>query len=159
MRWHSFIRRREALKREGIAEREATEQAMRECLEEWQDDPDTVIHERAIAPGMVPAATFEDKNCSIHDAIRWVLGQLRMTVVKPETCPSAAAWNILQWALESAANEDEFMKNHVLKLMPTRKQLDREEKYNDDSASLLKLIAQVRESAIRNPDASRFPGA
>lgn len=57
-------------------------------------------------PEYVEMSLFDGKDCSEIEAIRWVGKVMGMHGVKPEACPSAAAWNLLN----HCRSDPEFMK-------------------------------------------------
>lgn len=82
----------------------------------------------------------------------WVLEQLRVSNVKAEDCPSAEAWSLYQWAKMTPDNESAFITSLYAKLLPSRQQLEREERHTDDAEAVQDLIDQVRRTAERARD-------
>lgn len=73
-------------------------------------------------------------------AVRWVAKMIRVKDVTPEMSPSPEAWGLLCWARRSALNESEFYKSLYRQLLPTRAQLENEEKVYDDGDAAMRAI-------------------
>lgn len=89
-------------------------------------------------------SVFEGKSAGVVDAINWVAENLTAGDTKPETAPSAVAWNMLTWAKSSPAATERFWDNMVGKLIPRRSSLEDSDKVSDDGRQLFGLLEDVR---------------
>jgi len=83
-----------------------------------------------------------------REAIAWVGNTLEFTSrVKVEDAPSALAWNLFRWVSQSDETRADFWKGIWPKVLPTKAQIDRDDRSAYGSEYVLKLIDRVRAAA------------
>ena len=60
------------------------------------------------------------------------------------SAPSSEAWSMLCWARRNNQNEAQFWGTIYTKLLPSRSQLDAEQKYRDDGRAVLEVIERLK---------------
>lgn len=152
-RWQEFLDYRKQLTREGYDDVSATQIArlrfapgnkvVSEKPEEVLVDSEenNLKEEELIDPSL-----FDGKSSDAREAAEWVADCIHLDV-KPEEAPSKLAWNLLLW-VRNPLNECDFWKSIWTKLLPTRSQLEKEEKFSDDGRTVLKLIERIKAAQV-----------
>jgi hypothetical protein len=97
-------------------------------------------------PGSISADTFKGKpEISNGEVLDWVGENLSIQGIRPEDCPCAKAWNLLQWA-RSPVNATDFWLMWA-KRIPPKSKTDEENDKSDDGRKEISIIERVRESA------------
>jgi hypothetical protein len=115
-RFDAFKARREAMKGQGMAPKDA----WRAAAEEFP--PQGLARVEAF-PGAedLPAGVLEvlkaKGDCNIAKAIRWVFDAIGDPSIKPTDAPSTGAWSLLAWARSSAATRGQFYAMYLPKLL------------------------------------------
>lgn len=104
----------------------------------------------------VSKETFDTKTCSTPKTVEWVAANIRVGDVQAVDAPSSEAWSMLCWVKSSPQAEAQFWGQIYTKLMPTRQQLDQEDRMKDDGRTILSLIDRMRE--IRDEAIDRSSG-
>jgi len=107
-----------------------------------------VRRERGRMEGMRPV--------NIRKVILWVFNSLDSELVFARDAPCAGAWSMLQWAKKDADSRDLFFKNYVVKLLPSRAQMETEEAQADDDG---KHLAETIKRLLGIADAAQRAGA
>lgn len=89
---------------------------------------------------------FHSKKCALGMAIRWVGKHIGDTATRLCDAPSAIAWNVHVWTRHSPANEADFFKVLLSRLLPSRADIDRAADFDDteDTQRLLDMIERIR---------------
>lgn len=80
----------------------------------------TKLPHRGFCDLKAPRETFEGKDCSEQEAVRWVADNLAVEMVNVEHAPSARAWGLLNWVRQDTDNEKDFWKSIYPKLAPPK---------------------------------------
>ena len=64
-------------------------------------------------------------------------------------CPGARAWGLLVWCQQTLANEREFWTRLYPMLLPTRKELDTDDRYADDGRKTFSVLDRIEELSER----------
>jgi hypothetical protein len=97
------------------------------------------------------STVFKAGNASTPVCVSWVAKNLLIEDAKPEDAPGSEAWGMLMWARRNEGNEAQFWGTIYTKLLPSRNQLDSENRYTDDGRRLLDLIDKL-EGELEEPD-------
>lgn len=178
-RWPEFTKRREALKRNGVPASEAWERLRPEFAplaasepvstvipaedDECEDEVEGGVAEAAVAaPGAGAGAaadgvTFEKlamaargRTASRTAEVEWVQQQLAIASlddIDPATVPSASAVALLKWAM---ANTGDFFCKLYSSQLPTKKQLEEQQRFNDDGQDTIALIEKLEQLRERD---------
>ena len=92
---------------------------------------------------LIPRDRFQMDTAPSPQVISWVARNLVVLDVRPEECVSPEAWGLLLWVREGGTNESEFWRSIYPKLLPSRTQLDAQDRFKDDGRRLLTLIDEV----------------
>ena len=169
--WEAFVKRREALKGQGVEPADAWAQAYQEVTSgvavsgvgdsvgdggDAGDCDDGGRHGvsasvegvgKSGAPdsvGRVSADVFQGRTCSITKTVEWVAKQMMVEEPRAEDAPSMEAWSMLCWARRSNQNEAQFWGQIWAKMMPSKQQLEAAERLSDDGSLVVELIDRVR---------------
>ncbi|HUV64992.1 MAG TPA: hypothetical protein VMW24_13925 [Sedimentisphaerales bacterium] len=93
---------------------------------------------------------------SIRKIIYWVFNSLDSKVVNEDDAPCAGAWSMLQWAKKDSDSRDLFFKSYVVKLLPSKAQMEAEEAQADDDG---KHLAETLKRLLGIADAAQRDGA
>jgi hypothetical protein len=88
---------------------------------------------------MVQREVFTGKQATIREATTWVLQHLYVEV-DPADAPSAEAWSLLQWARTNRQELSMFFTTFVVKFLPSKNQMESEERYRDDGRSIQAML-------------------
>jgi len=97
-----------------------------------------------------------ERPVSIRRIIYWVFNSLDNVAVMEKSAPCPGAWSMLQWAKADAASRDLFFKNYVVKLLPSKAQMEAEEAQADDDG---KHLAETIKRLLGIADAAQRAGA
>ena len=140
--WTRFCALRNRYESEGLAANEAYARASGELLGrdvEGKDDLPSL-------EGEVESSLFRETGASTPECVAWVAKHMMLKGVKPEQAPSSEAWSMLCWARRNNQNEAQFWGQIYTKLLPSRSQLDQEQRYKDDGLKVLSVIEGLRKS-------------
>ena len=157
--WPQFIRTRTVANREGKSPIEAWEVAAREHLPEWFKDnpvPEKSKRESAERAKMAmqvlrPAddSEFEKDSASNRVVIQWVADCLgRGKGGRKWLCPTAKA--LYEWSMESPANRADFWTSMFSRLLPSKAQVDQEDRTDEDGGMVLQMIRDIADSGVGN---------
>lgn len=146
-----FGQRRDELKAAGMTPAQARTQAYLEI----------VVPAQRAELGMsedvdwrVPAAAFargedgETLDADIRSEVEWVRTHLAISDVKAANSPGPGAWALYHWVLENPAHRQIFYTQIYTKLIPSRSQLDKEDRFTDDGSEIDALLVKaLREDA------------
>jgi hypothetical protein len=138
--WTRFCAKRNVYESEGMKPDEAYAKAAAELL--GRD-----IGEReAEAPleGLLEASKFTDGGASTPECVAWVAKHMMVKDAKAESAPSSEAWSMLCWARRNNQNEAQFWGQIYTKLLPSRSQLDAEQRFKDDGRKVLGIIEKLK---------------
>lgn len=93
---------------------------------------------------MTKAEIARKAKTTVRRSMDWVFENIDVTDVTKEDAPSAGAWALLKWVRRSPANQSDFYKNFSAKMLPSRQQLDHEERKTDDGSDLTRTIAHLQ---------------
>ena len=92
---------------------------------------------------------FGDRDCSEVDSIRWVANNISRKNVTADDAPSAVSWTLMLECRSSDSFRNEFLTKMWPKLLPSRAQLDGEDKSveldGQGTIDLIDRIAKVRD--------------
>lgn len=151
-RWPEFIALREKWKACGKSPQEAwilAAQDMDPCL--WGSDMSDLANDLPHVRSSVPAkkkeerkddsaavvsgaskSVFGGKKVATVKVVEWVASNMQVEDVSPADAPSSEAWGMLVWARRSPMNESQFWGTIYAKLLPSRSQMESEQRYADD---------------------------
>ena len=139
--WTRFCAKRNQYESEGMKPDEAYEKAASELL-------GRVVGKKAESEqaleGVVESTVFSTASASTPECVAWVAKHMMLKDVRPEQAPSSEAWSMLCWARRNNQNEAQFWGQIYTKLLPSRSQLDAEQKFKDDGRRVLGLIEKMR---------------
>jgi hypothetical protein len=84
------------------------------------------------------AAQVGQRSASELEEIRWVASNYLTDVseIEPDDVPSRGALGMLSWVQESSANYGDFLRSNYTKIIPDRKTIEYEQRFNDDGRVL-----------------------
>ena len=80
---------------------------------------------------------------TVRRAVEWVFESFTVRDVTAEDAPSAGAWALLKWARSTPTNQSDFYKSFSSKMLPSRQQLDQEERKSDDASGVDETIEHL----------------
>ena len=80
---------------------------------------------------------------TVRRAVEWVFESVTVRDVTAEDAPSAGAWALLKWARSTPTNQSDFYKSFSSKMLPSRQQLDQEERKSDDASGVDETIEHL----------------
>lgn len=137
--WTKFCAKRNLYESEGLKADEAYIKAASELLGREigkKSEPDL--------EGIVEGVVFEETGASTPECVAWVAKHMMVKDAKPEQAPSSEAWSMLCWARRNNQNEAQFWGQIYTKLLPSRSQLDAEQRYKDDGRKVLSIIERLK---------------
>jgi hypothetical protein len=171
--WEQFVYVRERLKRDGVPAADAWLAAAQELDgEKWgvvcpsvsEDDlphgrskevsvsEDVEVVERVV--GSSPTkALFAGKKVATVKVVEWVASNMQVIDVSPSDAPSSEAWGMLVWARRSPMNESQFWGSIYAKLLPSRSQIEAEQRYSDNGVRMEEMadrLLKMREGTWNN---------
>lgn len=138
-------RERQRLRDEGLARNEAKEEAWRLMAERFPPVPEGAANGSGEALERSPAACVPKEvfggrpSEQMTVAVNWVANHILVADVGPEDSPGPMAWSLLQFGRE---NPNVFWRDVWVKLLPSRSQIERQERYHDDGRAL-ELVEQL----------------
>lgn len=119
--------------------------------EEVEDKvPDSGTAEVVDAGGSVSAvvdgatkAVFGGKKVATVKVVEWVASNMQVEDVSPADAPSSEAWGMLVWARRSPVNESQFWGSIYAKLLPSRSQIDGDQKYAEDGGKVEEMAERL----------------
>ena len=88
-------------------------------------------------------AVFGGKKVATVKVVEWVASNMQVEDVSPRDAPSSEAWGMLVWARRSPVNESQFWGSIYAKLLPSRSQIDGDQKYSEDGVKVEDLAARL----------------
>jgi hypothetical protein len=137
--WTRFCAVRNQHEAEGMKPDEAYAQAASSLL-----GRDVKKKEEAELDGAVDSTVFASGNASTPECVSWVAKNIMLKDAKASDAPSSEAWSMLCWARRNNQNEAQFWGTIYTKLLPSRSQLDAEQKYRDDGRAVLSVIERLK---------------
>jgi|TARA_R110000787_G_scaffold27884_3_gene76635 hypothetical protein len=138
-KWTRFCAVRNAYEAEGMKPDESYAKAAGEILGRDVNKKDEVELD-----GAVDSTVFASGNASTPECVSWVAKNIMLKDAKPSDAPSSEAWSMLCWARRNNQNEAQFWGTIYTKLLPSRSQLDAEQKYRDDGRAVLAVIERLK---------------
>ena len=91
------------------------------------------------------ASAFRQRGASqMLEDVDWVSQNLGVKGLNATDAPSSRAWGLYLWA--TSGNETDFRKTYDVKLLPTRRQVERDQERKDSGEPILEVIErQLRE--------------
>ena len=168
-RWSDFVRLREELKERDVAPDVAWQKAYDTIMEDpidgpaLSDDPPrqvkkVVSKSRPTRPQNnldASSEIFAEKSCSTPRTVEWVAANIRVSDAKAADAPSSEAWSMLCWVKSSPQAESQFWGQIYTKLLPTRQQLDQDNRMEDDGRRVLTLIDRIKLLSEDEPDGDK----
>lgn len=139
--WTRFCAKRNQYESEGIKPDEAYAKAASELLGRPIGEKS---ESGAPLEGVVESSVFQTGSASTPECVAWVAKHMMLKDVRPEQAPSSEAWSMLCWARRNNQNEAQFWGQIYTKLLPSRSQLDAEQRYKDDGRKVLDLIEKLK---------------
>jgi hypothetical protein len=152
---------RQRLRQEGMGKEEAKEEAWRLMAERFPHSS-TMAPERtassdemddypAVPSGLVPKEIFAAKpSKELTAAISWVADHICIADAAPEDAPGSMAWSLLKFARD---NPSHFWKDIWTKLLPSKAQIEQQERFRDDGRLLTLLDETI--AAFEQEEADR----
>ena len=139
-KWTKFCALKSKLQTGGLGHKEAYAQAASELL-----GHDVLSEEKAESKldGLVEGARVGG-HASTPECVAWVARHMLIKDVAPEQAPSSEAWSMLCWARRNNQNEAQFWGQIYTKLLPSKAQLETEQRYRDDGRKVLEVIDKLR---------------
>lgn len=109
---------------------------------------------------------FDGRRASEVEVVRWVASNMQVEDPCSSDCPSAAAWGLLAQCRESVVARSDFWKTTYPKLLPTKSQMEQEQKRGPDEGrakavieDLLRFGREARDGGDKSePEASVIEG-
>jgi hypothetical protein len=138
--WTRFCAKRNSYESEGMKPDEAYAKAAGELLGR------EIGGKEAEAPleGLLESSKFTDGGASTPECVAWVAKHMMVKDAKAESAPSSEAWSMLCWARRNNQNEAQFWGQIYTKLLPSRSQLDAEQRFKDDGRKVLGIIEKLK---------------
>lgn len=137
--WTRFCAKRNEYESGGLKPDEAYKKAAGELLGRSLEEGSGAALE-----GVVESGVFSESGASTPECVGWVAKHMMVKDVRPEQAPSSEAWSMLCWARRNNQNEAQFWGQIYTKLLPSRSQLDAEQKYKDDGRKVLSVIERLK---------------
>ena len=137
--WTKFCAKRNLYESEGLKADEAYIKAASELLKR-----DVAPSKGPDLEGIVEGVVFEETGASTPECVAWVAKHIMVKDVEPQQAPSSEAWSMLCWARRNNQNEAQFWGQIYTKLLPSRSQLDAEQRYKDDGRKVLSIIERLK---------------
>lgn len=152
-RWKEAVKRRENLKKLGMS----AANAWKTIAAEFPIEPsaETVpAKASAKAPtkggaaprraGGLQKADFPGlATVNIRQDVYWVYNNIDVTDVTAKDAPSPGAWSMREWARHSGMQRNEFYRNFCAKLLPSKKEMEEEDRLSDDGRDVRNTIDQL----------------
>ena len=141
--WTRFCAKRNQYESEGMKPDEAYEKAASELLGRPVGKKESDVGGEEL-DGVVESDVFSGQGASTPECVAWVAKHMMVKDVQPKQAPSSEAWSMLCWARRNNQNEAQFWGQIYTKLLPSRSQLDAEQRFKDDGRRVLGLIEKLR---------------
>ena len=138
--WTRFCAKRNQYETEGLKANEAYGKAASELLGRNVGEKS----EEGKLDGVVEQEVFEETGASTPECVAWVAKHMMVKDVEPSRAPSSEAWSMLCWARRNNQNEAQFWGQIYTKLLPSRSQLDAEQRFKDDGRKVLSVIERLK---------------
>lgn len=86
------------------------------------------------------ATSYEKVN--VAEIVAWCMSALGDEGITRAAAPNSAAWALYQWA---AKNPNEFWSAYAARLLPTRQQVDKTDRFSDSGSGVDKLVDMLAE--------------
>jgi len=139
--WTRFCAMRNRLESEGVKPNDAYAQAASQLLGKNVDEKEKDLPS---LEGEVDADVFTETGAGTPECVGWVAKKMMVKGVRPEQAPSSEAWSMLCWARRNNQNEAQFWGQIYTKLLPSKSQLDQEQRYKDDGRKVLSVIQKLQ---------------
>lgn len=106
---------------------------------------DTVSH-TGLRPGLlVDIARFPSLKAEAREICEWVAGNIANIDVQPESSPCPDAWALLHWVRNPSCPENErhFWTQIWPKILPSRAELNNQDRFRDDGKELDEFIGSA----------------
>ena len=144
--WGDFVREREVFRKRGFGHMDCWVMARDSVLGALggSTSPASGVSESSGVPeglGVVLSQPVVESSTDNVRDIRWVAQNIEnVDSVGPTLAPSGSAWNLLRWAVESPVNRRQFWNNIFVRTLPTKSQLDKAQRYQDDGSERLERL-------------------
>jgi hypothetical protein len=88
-------------------------------------------------------AVFGGKRVPTVKVVEWVASNMQVSDVGPGDAPSSEAWGMLLWARRSPMNESQFWGTIYAKLLPSRSQIESEQRYTEDGSKVEEMASRL----------------
>ncbi len=109
---------------------------------------------------VITLAQFSGKKAVFGpEMVMWVFDNMDISDVTPEMAPSAGAWSYLMQLRKDKKMRSDFYSGSLMKLLPSKSQMEMETKFNDDGREqidLIERIARAKEDSILPPSSKVF---
>lgn len=141
MAYHEVFKRRDERRRF-----QADAKAERESDSDSIDVPELKIDIDESDMELVDPSIFDGKEkVDKRAAVEWVATKVRVQV-KPEEAPDEFSWNLLQWVRSKDSNEDAFWLSMVKSLLPTKKQMEEDDRFSDDAREVTEILEKLSQA-------------
>lgn len=141
--WVRFCSLRDKYERGGMSPNDSYARGASELLGR-EVVPDETGTKAPLLQGETDAAEFASGNASTPECVSWVAKNMMIRNVSPTDAPSSEAWSMLCWAKRNNQNEAQFWGQIYTKLLPSRNQLDADERFKDDGRKVLGIIERLK---------------
>lgn len=156
-RWEEFVKLREELKESGVKANDAWLRAAQSMdPAEWgvgvdlprgrSEEKDQVVEEEEVGEVVGAGGTkavFGGKRVPTVKVVEWVASNMQVEDVGPGDAPSSEAWGMLLWARRSPMNESQFWGTIYAKLLPSRSQIEAEQRYTEDGSRVEEMASRL----------------
>jgi len=159
--WGDFCLFRDDLEEQGVDGATANREAVRKFLgneaaehpgQSWQRKKNekkkrleavgVILPKSRTTLELVPLESFEGRQATEGEVIRWVARYMGVADVKVEECPDPAAWSLLAACRRSPAFEGTFWQTMYTKIVP--RTVDEEKGVDIDGTPTIDLIDRIR---------------
>lgn len=150
--WEDFLARREELQADGNTATTANKIARSEFGPADDEEPEKKPKSKPkrkppVKVESVPADVFADRpSVSARKVVQWVFNSIDLDDLKPEDAPSAGAWSLLMRLRRYPDLLKEFYRTIWSKMLPTRSEIERTERFEDDGREQLDIIDKLERS-------------
>jgi hypothetical protein len=154
-RWDEFVGIREELKSAGVKANDAWLRAAQrmdsgvwgigEDLPRGRSDAEDQVEEGGgeVVEKAATKAVFGGKRVPTVKVVEWVASNMQVEDVGPGDAPSSEAWGMLLWARRSPVNESQFWGTIYAKLLPSRSQIEAEQRYTEDGSRVEEMASRL----------------
>ena len=87
-----------------------------------------------------------EKKTGIREIVEWVFNHVDVEDVTPSMAPSPGAWSLLISVRDDPGVRADFYKSIWAKLLPTKTQIEEEDKFSDDGSDIAELIGRLQQA-------------